>query len=657
MTSYTSQTFYTKSKVLTKSIDNKTSVVLGSKTGKVKLLNPIKIKQFSQDLPKVDIEFLQDENIKLKIDLHKHRQSANLAKVEMSKLEEDNRKVLVIVHDILNKSNVDAQEIHRYIQAIRNDDVLDNFTFNIAITGDQESKVKESLVNLQLKNYVFSLKKIIIELREELQYLKSNTKIGNFIKVERELTKKSDEIQKLTQCYLKLKSDNEDGETRLNSLLEENSSMKSSLEKYYALLDILKEKEKEKNQSRAVIKSIQPFSGFTSPSTKNLVIETPENKKTDDGIAQLTEQAKKDKAKINSLTRDVSNLTKEISNLKKEISDLTHSLNQVNETSKKKIAELNNQKENEKCNFKISEVEMLSKINQLTNENKGFISKLEKMDKEIKSNAKCSEELKSSVSSLENEKLNLQKVLDEQTIKIKSYEKEIDILKESLKQRDLNTTSNLYYLIIIDSKAKIVKINTGINMASESYNQTADKDGIQSNENYVYDEKEELISSTFFQTQADIKVENNTDSVNVAKKAKKQFSVIEEAENSQDENAEGEKKSPKKQSKKVEEKNSRYTADNPMLTKYSSEINQKPKYKLKIQNSEDQNINPSDTFYVIDKSADVNSFISEKKENRGPVWTRLPTLDRVLTEKIQKGEDFDNLLQDPNLKKFTEKIK
>lgn len=193
-------------------------------------------------------------------------------------------------------------------------------------------------------------------------------------------------------------------------------------------------------------------------------------------------------------------------------------------------------------------------------------------------------------------------------------------------------------------------------MASENYAQSTEKPTIKHNEDFEYEEKEELISSTFFQTQADVKADN-TEALAIAKKAKKQFSVIEEAENSQDENAEGDKKSPKKPSKKVEEIKSRYTADNPMLTKYSSEINQKPKYKLKIQNSEEQNINPADTFYVIDKSADVNSFISEKKEHRGPIWTRLPTLDRVLTEKIQKGEDFDNILQDPNLRKFADKIK
>lgn len=147
-----------------------------------------------------------------------------------------------------------------------------------------------------------------------------------------------------------------------------------------------------------------------------------------------------------------------------------------------------------------------------------------------------------------------------------------------------------------------------------------------------------------------VQILNNISSSNnsVIKTTKKKFTIINEEE---DENNDYAKK---KTLRKIEE----IKSENPRIAKHNSGITRKAKYNLVINQSEAQVINPNDNFFTVDKSFDLSSnFTRTQKKSRStkPSIQKLPTLDKVLTEKIQ-NQDFDTLIEDPQIRKLFEKM-
>lgn len=136
-----------------------------------------------------------------------------------------------------------------------------------------------------------------------------------------------------------------------------------------------------------------------------------------------------------------------------------------------------------------------------------------------------------------------------------------------------------------------------------------------------------------------------------SKFTKKKFTIINEENNSGDENALHKKNTMRK----IEE--IKPQTNNNRITKLNSGINKKPKYSLKINTSEEQVISPHQSFFMVDKSFDLNSISSfnTKPKSVIPQINRLPTIDALLTEKIIKG-NFDDIFDDPKMEKLLGKI-
>lgn len=415
------QTFYTKPKALTQSVDLHNPLMTSTK---IKTLKPItKGKSSARELPRVDLEFLQDENIKLKVVNHKHVQLTNLMKVDMIKLEDDNKRVLSLVYDILSRAGIDYQDIQRYMQTLRANDVTDKYSFQVQMSSDNESKLKDSLVNLQLKNYIFQLKKTLGETKEELEYIKFNSKVGNYIKLERELSKKTEELKKLMECYLKLKTESEAGENRIIELQKENNSFKGTLDKYNSLLEMLKDKEKEKQLIRSKIPSIQPY--FTnSPTEPNTGSKTECNSTSSPNLIDPQ------KVENQKLQNKINQLQKEITQLKKDNLELKKANESYIEKSNSKTNELLSQIEKKKISYNQVVSEFNTKISILNMENKGYISKLEKYSTELRNTSKQLEDLNIETVEIQQENAKFKDEINAMSKRINQLSNENSLLLE-----------------------------------------------------------------------------------------------------------------------------------------------------------------------------------------------------------------------------------
>jgi hypothetical protein len=71
---------------------------------------------------------------------------------------------------------------------------------------------------------------------------------------------------------------------------------------------------------------------------------------------------------------------------------------------------------------------------------------------------------------------------------------------------------------------------------------------------------------------------------------------------------------------------------------------------INIQESEPQVLDATESFFV--RNPDANSIHQRAKSktvkvDHSPIFKKMRTIERVLTEKIQNNEDFENILTDP----------
>lgn len=639
MYNLTSHTFYTKPNSIQKMLSPKEENSIKDKSSmRYKLLNPIKSKSY-QDYPKIDVEYLKDQNIKLKIDIHKNQQMLNLLKVEMNKIDDDNKKVLNLMEDILNRSHVNYNDIIKYIEAIKSKDFTTEFEFNLNL--EQESKVKETYLISHLKNYIFELKKSNMDMKDELSFLKCGQKISNYIKMEKDYNKKLFEIKELTNCYVKLKSRCEDKDIEISSLKEmllQKDNINAKHPKTNQSCDFSNIKNKENLNSDYLLKNDQ------------LNIEKNKNSKLNLGFNKL----------------------------KKEFEDFK----KLTQEEKTKLININASQEQEIEKYKKNWKNSLDKYNiiKISHDSLNFnCDKLLALKKQFLIE---NEELKKTIESLEGKITSLEKSSPKKvTIKLhndknRSTEEEDcnDSIKVANKALNIEENEELLNQPSGFKKHGFNKLDSKNFENNEEEAENNESPTHSNNSPSILKKKNENSNKVLKiqdpqENKESYENKNNEDQIKPKKAARKQFTVITEEgdvwvnnninEMNEDQLLEKEvdEHNNDKPKKKITEIKNKWNSSNPMITKHSSEVNKKARYSLKIDKTSDQNIDPLDNFYVIDKSFDINSFLSDKKaKSMHTSFNKLPTLDNALTQKILGGENFEEMLEDPIIQRLMGKI-
>lgn len=228
---------------------------------------------------------------------------------------------------------------------------------------------------------------------------------------------------------------------------------------------------------------------------------------------------------------------------------------------------------------------------------------------------------------------NLEEQLKKNKIIIETLETENRLLTESKNKKNIIMNENCHEqnLNVFNEKPSELNISKDVSNDSKENDQKSKKPSV--NKFYVTEQsdKEEVSGKSKF--------------------TKKKFTIINEENNSGDENALHKKNTIRK----IEE--IKPQTNNNRITKLNSGIHKKPKYSVKINSSEDQVIDPHHSFFMVDKSFDLNSISSIKTKPKSviPQINRLPTIDALLTEKILKG-NFDEIFDDPRMEKILGKI-
>lgn len=228
---------------------------------------------------------------------------------------------------------------------------------------------------------------------------------------------------------------------------------------------------------------------------------------------------------------------------------------------------------------------------------------------------------------------NLEEQLKKNKIIIETLETENRLLTESKVKKNnlINENSHEQNLTVFNEKPNELNISKDVSNDSKENDQKSKRPSV--NKFYVTEQsdKEEVSGKSKF--------------------TKKKFTIINEENNSGDENALHKKNTIRK----IEEIKPQTNINR--ITKLNSGIHKKPKYSVKINSSEDQVIDPHHSFFMVDKSFDLNSISSIKTKPKSviPQINRLPTIDALLTEKILKG-NFDEIFDDPRMEKILGKI-
>lgn len=248
------------------------------------MLKPIKPKlPFNFDLPQADIEQIRDENIKLKMEMHKMHYNYNIMKVDFQKVENDNKKAMTLLEEVLVRAGVKTEELGSLVNSLNfnsntnsntlnlpeicnnninnqlekdyisdqelnnnNNNTNNNLNNNLHLTLEGEQSIKDTYINMQLKNQIYYMRRQNCFLQKEINELRQNEKVSAYSKSQQELSKKNLELSHLRECFVKLKSSLEETENKNSILDSEKESLRTTMTKLKSNNEFLLEKLKEK---------------------------------------------------------------------------------------------------------------------------------------------------------------------------------------------------------------------------------------------------------------------------------------------------------------------------------------------------------------------------------------------------------------------------
>lgn len=217
--SFTSHTFYTKSnsKPMNIQVNLKNHIQPTRDNKKLRLFNEI-------EYTKPSIEELNERNRVLKKEINEKNLVINMLKVDLVKIDEDNKKIMFMLEDIIHKSVFNKDEIKKYIDNLYNSS-NDGFSSDITLSLSNDSilKLVETYIIMNMKNYIYKLRKRIVLLEEENEYLKKTERISNSLLLKKEINQYKREITGLNQTISRVLYE--------NNILKESFYMNKSSKK------------------------------------------------------------------------------------------------------------------------------------------------------------------------------------------------------------------------------------------------------------------------------------------------------------------------------------------------------------------------------------------------------------------------------------------
>lgn len=447
---------------------------------------------YSYDLPQIDIEQVRDENIKLKIEIHKIQQFYNIMKVDLLKVENDNKKAIILLEEVLMKSGINQEDMIaltnniKYIKRQVDSDnlpeintVFDNEAENfyemevkLALNQENENKLKDSYINLQLKSTIYQMRRQIFSLKEEISELKQNEKIAAYTKTQQELSKKNNELNHLKDCYLKTKHSLEEAEEKINQSELEKENLKQQVIRMRIHIDKLSDKisEFEKktkkiskhNHDYNDVKEIKEGKEVKDSKLKTeldgITTSNNSNSNSRQELSKLEKLLKTEKSKSIKLENTIKELKNEISDNNKLLDLKEKVIKELNNTIKLSNAENSKQKEKYillENEFKETEKETRELNTKFTDVNEAkmklefdYNQLLENYSKMI-SNSKDKPRLNNEASSkqdvqLEKEIFELKKIIDSASNEKQELNSTITKLEKLIKENEITYNGKSY---------------------------------------------------------------------------------------------------------------------------------------------------------------------------------------------------------------------
>ena len=376
----TSSTFYTRPNKYYVNSKDKNPYNLYSSSNKS--LKPIKQKlPYNFDLPQASVEEMRDELIKLKMETHRINQSYNIMKVDFLKVENDNKKAMMLLESVLQKSGVKDEELNDLVQnvnekfmktfqlnnsphnlpnIVRNfEDDQENLNLKIDLTPENETKLKDTFINFQLKSQIYSMRRNITLLKEEIRELRQNEKTINFNKIQQDLSKKTIEFNHMRDCYISVKNELEDKEKKYNNLESEKENLRVLLTKIKMQNELLQEKinsqyskapRKEEKQDDKLEKELKKEKLKSKELEKKLIVITAEinelksnnkNDKNEKIILDLNKNLKNSEEKLKKAIQKMELLEEELRIAVEDARDLNTKCTDLTDENKRLIYEKN----------------------------------------------------------------------------------------------------------------------------------------------------------------------------------------------------------------------------------------------------------------------------------------------------------------------------
>lgn len=303
----------------------------------------------SRNCPKLDYEKIRDENIKLKLKLHKVNKDNNLLKVEMNKFKEDNKKAIYLLESVLLNSKANIDDIKKYVIYVKDLDInnlcnydIDSKThsetnkllsnYNLNLKDCDLSKIKESLINLRLKEYIFDLKLRLNFLDNELNQYKKNIKILNYKTLISDNNNLKEKLKSITNCYINLKNKKENNEFIINNKLNSNNINLRNTN--YCLID-------KENQLNNNILINANYNQAYKPFEENNKMLFLENLKLKNEIEELNKTNNNSLFEVNRLKKEIDDLEIKCKNTEnKIIIDLNNKILNLNNVIKKQNSDI-----------------------------------------------------------------------------------------------------------------------------------------------------------------------------------------------------------------------------------------------------------------------------------------------------------------------------
>jgi len=309
------QDTFTDSNITSNRVSNKEIFLNVPKSDTVELNNS---RRFNFSKRKgVGIIDLQDENIKLKVEIRKQITESNHLRIENNKMHEENLKNLRLIEEILHEAGKSATDL---IQNILNEETNINYEKNkkeFSLSQNNFIRLREVYVIKKLKNYIHILKENLKVKEEEIENYKTNSKIMKYVNLENKYNSIINQLVVIENEYERLKSLYTEMTLKNKIFSEENEYFKNQMcknklnyEESKTKIKLLEDENKQLTHTNKLCEDkITYYSKFTHRDNKINLNENEklkiDNQNLKSNLNLLESENKQLKEKIKILTKKI----------------------------------------------------------------------------------------------------------------------------------------------------------------------------------------------------------------------------------------------------------------------------------------------------------------------------------------------------------------